>query len=516
VTLRSEFKHLKSILFNRWNMVGLVLLMAIFSLGTYWIRQKVHHQSDMASQSVIHGSTKGYQKFLNHYFDSYSRALEQLDYVWDTQNSGIIEKRGRLNAILKADSTIVAVGVLDHSQLWEMQVDSLTIPLPDMGDLLPPSKQARQNTCIIKERYLLVSGPMPNKPQCWRGILIDLHRLHEQFIWDDIYTSVYQVVINQQQQCIYHPEIELVGKPYPLPDYLFVDGQVNFKQFDSLHIAQSEYLQLPVFKEYSRMSFRGEEWIVLNVSPGFEVKDMIAEQERNMILLFLLFLTTLLVILVFGIVHWKREFLLRASTEQEHLNLLLKHEKQKSETISIKLELLRSGLNSHFMFNSLGTVKALLSQEDEIARGMLSDLSQLYRYQLRIEGEHMVTLQEELTFTQTYVAVINLRMNSSIQMEITNLPDYLDDKVLPISLQLLVENCIKHNIASETHPLVITIRVQEGRLIVENELRPKVTIVETSGKGLKNLNTRYALITQQECTFKQEKGRFIATMPLIN
>ena len=507
---------MKSILFNRWNIVALVLLVAIFSFGTYWIRQKIHRQSNIVSQSLIHGSTKGYQKFLNHYFDSYSRVLEQLDHVWYTQNMEIIEIQAKLNTLLKMDSTIVAIGVLDHSQLWEIQADSLTIPLPEMGDLLHPYKQASQNTCILKERYLFVGGPMQKKSQCWRGILIDLHRLHEQFIWDNIYTSVYQVIINHQQQCIYHPEIELVGKHYPLPDYLFINGHYNLKQFDSLHVAQSTYLQLPVFKEYSCMLFRGEEWITLSVSPGFEVKDMIAEQERNMILLFLLFLTTLLGILIFGIVHWKREFLLRASTEQEHLNLLLKHEKQKSETISIKLELLRSGLNSHFMFNSLGTVKALLSKDDEIARGMLTDLSQLYRYQLRIEGEHMVTLQEELTFTQTYVDVINLRMNSSIQMEITNLPDYLDYKVLPISLQLLVENCIKHNIASETHPLVITIMVKKGHIFVENELRPKVAIVETSGKGLKNLNTRYALITQQECIFKQENNRFIATIPLIN
>jgi len=507
---------MRGILFNRWNMVALVLLVVVFSIGTYWIRQKMHLQSHVVSQSLIHGSTKGYQKFLDHYFDNYSRALEQLDDGWDLQNREITEMEAMLAALLKVDSTIVAVGVMEHNQLWELQVDSLPIPLPDMRDLLQPAKGAGQNAGILKERYLFVGGPMPKKPQCSRGMLIDLHRLHEQFIWDDIYTSVYQVIINQHQQCIYHPEIELVGKPYPLPANLFINGQPNARHFDSLHVAQSTYLQLPVFKEYNQMFFRGEEWVVLSVSPGFEVKDMIAEQERNLILLFLLFLAMLLGILIFGILRWKREFLLRASAEQEHLNLQLKHEKQKSETISIKLELLRSGLNSHFMFNSLGTVKALLSKNDEIARGMLSDLSKLYRYQLRIEGEHMVTLQEELTFTQTYVDVINLRMNSSIRMEITNLPDYLDCKVLPISLQLLVENCIKHNIASESNPLVITLTVKGGHIFVENKLRPKVAIVETSGKGLKNLNTRYALIAQQECTFKQENGRFIATMPLIN
>jgi LytS/YehU family sensor histidine kinase len=264
------------------------------------------------------------------------------------------------------------------------------------------------------------------------------------------------------------------------------------------------------------MNFRNDTWFVLNVSPGFEVKDMVAEQERNMFLLFFLFLAMLLLIIVFSIINWKREFLLRANAEQEHLNLQLKHEKQKSETISIKLELLRSGLNSHFMFNSLGTVKALMRKNADAARDMLKDLSQLYRYQLTIEGEQMVTLQDELNFTQKYVDVINLRSNSSIVMNISGLNDYLDYKVLPVSLQLLVENCIKHNIASETQPLSIDIDLKEGRIIVENELRPKETIGEASGKGLKNLNARYKLLAEQECTFTIKNGRFIATMPLIN
>lgn len=507
---------MNKILFNKQSIIALIFLLVIFSLGTYWIRQKMHRQSTMVSQSVIHGSTKGYHKFLNHYFAGYDDVLKQLDDDWCRDNQGSDVRKLALNTLMKMDSAIVAVGVMDHGQLWQVHVDSLELPLHEMQRLLQASEQAVRNSCVLKERYLFVGGSIHETAQCRSGILIDLHGLHKQFIWGNIYTSAYQVVINQEQKCIYHPELKLVGKHYPLPDYLFRNGQYDLEQFDTLHSAQSAYLQLPVFKEYNRMQFRGEEWVVLSVSPGFEVKDMVAEQERNMLLLFLLFLITLLGILVFGVVHWKREFLLRASAEQDHLNLMLKHEKQKSDTISIKLELLRSGLNSHFMFNSLGTIKALLSKEDKIARGMLTDLAQLYRYQLRIEGEYMVTLQEELTFTQTYVDVINLRMNSSVQMEILNLSDYLDYKVLPISLQLLVENCIKHNIASEHEPLVITIQVKEGRIFVENKLRPKVAIVETSGKGLKNLNTRYMLIAHEACTFKEEDDKFIASIPLIN
>ncbi|MGV8830150.1 MAG: sensor histidine kinase [Breznakibacter sp.] len=507
---------MKGILFNRWNLLALLLLLAIFSAGTYWIRQKMLRQSDQVTQSLIHGSTKGYHKFLQQYFDRYSRVLTQLDHSWPGSDPAESTIEGELRTLLMADSAIVAIGVLDHHQLWAIQTDSMVAPLPDMRGLLQPDQITKRNGHVYQERYLFLGGPMAKNLHSWRGILVDLHQLHQHFIRNNIYTSIYQVVINQNQQCIYHPDIALVGKHYPLPDGFIVDGHFNPKLFDSLHVTQSDYLQLPVFNEYNQLLFMGQAWIVMSISPGFEVNDMIAEQERNMILLFLLFLFLLIGIMVFGIMRWKREFLLRASYEQEHLNLQLKHEKQKSETISIKLELLRSGLNSHFMFNSLGTVKALLSKQDEKARSMLSDLSQLYRYQLRIEGEPMVTLQEELNFTQTYVDVINLRMNSSIIMETNNLGEYLDYKVLPVSLQVLVENCIKHNVASEFHPLVISIEVRDGHIVVDNELRPKVAVVETSGKGLQNLNARYLLLTQKACTFKKENGRYIATMPIIN
>nr|WP_319399153.1 histidine kinase [uncultured Carboxylicivirga sp.] len=502
------------ILFNKRNVIALVVLVVMFTFGTYWIRAKMHQQYQLVSLSVIHGTTKGYQEFLDSYFDSYRKVLFQIDQLWQISDDG--EKNQIvLKTLLDMDSTIVAVAVLDQTELLAVYDDSVIANLPDLSLLLKSDSINNQHSCIVNQRFLFVGDRMSNTSVYGRGILVDLHRLHQKFIKDNVYTSVYQVLINQCGQCIYHPEIEMVGKDYPLPNYLFSNGSYNYHQFDTLHLDQSDYLQLSVYKEYRTMSFMGNEWVVINVSPGFEIKDMIAEQERNMVLLFVLFLGILLGILMFGILHWKREFLLRSSAEQENLNLLLKNEKQKSETISIKLELLRSGLNSHFMFNSLGTVKALISNEDKTAREMLKKLSQLYRYQLRIEGEIMVTLRDELTFTQTYVDVINIRMNSSIQMDITNLDDYLNTKVLPVSLQLLVENCIKHNVASEANPLLITITIKDDRIYVVNELRPKVALVETNGKGLNNLNTRYMLISQQECSFKKQGGSFIASIPLI-
>ncbi|MCT4645566.1 MAG: histidine kinase [Carboxylicivirga sp.] len=503
---------MRRVIFKRWHLMAMIVLVMIFAIGTYWIKQRVQYQTNLLSKSIIHGSTLGYQKFLDNYFDNYDQIISQVAYVYDKIDIDTGQKQSILRALLESDSTLVAIGILDNGRYLESIARDLKDSIPDFESILKQPKE-KVNAKVFSERFLFVGNSGSNKSY---GILIDLQSLHKQFIWGNIYTSVYQVVINLHEQCIYHPDINRVGKTYALPKRLLDNVDIEHKQLDTLHLAQSDFLQLPVFKQYKRMNFRNDTWFVLNVSPGFEVKDMVAEQERNMFLLFFLFLAMLLLIIVISIINWKREFLLRANAEQEHLNLQLKHEKQKSETISIKLELLRSGLNSHFMFNSLGTVKALMRKNADAARDMLKDLSQLYRYQLTIEGEQMVTLQDELNFTQKYVDVINLRSNSSIVMNISGLNDYLDYKVLPVSLQLLVENCIKHNIASETQPLSIDIDLKDGRIIVENELRPKETIGEASGKGLKNLNARYKLLAEQECTFIIKNGRFIATMPLIN
>ena len=363
---------MKQLILQRWNVVALVFLIAVFSVGTFCIRQKMVLKADKMSRSLVHGSTKGYQKFLNRYFEQYSLILNRLDYVWHLNNKNPNELVKSLHALMLTDSAIVSV-VVEDGQLLETHADSLSISPIDFHLLLQPDSMNREFTKVFRERYLFMGGSMSNHSNCYRGIVIDLYHLHKQFIDSDVYTSIYQVILNQRQQCIYHPDIAMVGKQYPLSGNVLVDGHFNNRLFDSLHTIQSDYLQLPVFAEYNPLMVMGEQWIVLSVSPGFELKDMMAGQERSLLLLFFLFLLLLVGIMIFSLLRWKREFLLRASYEQKNLNLQLKQLKQDSETISIKLELLRSGLNSHFMFNSLGTVKALLSKQDQKAREMLSD-----------------------------------------------------------------------------------------------------------------------------------------------
>lgn len=506
---------MKHFFFHRWNVVALVLLVAVFSAGTFLIRHQMLLRADRVSHSLVHGSTKGYHKFLMRYFERFDLVMKQLDYSLNNHDYRLERARNDLNLLMKIDSAIVAVVVVNHDQIWSSIASYSSVAEQDLYELIKADQPNNAFTKVYLQRYLYMGGATADCAQCRYGILIDLHQMHRQFIAGDIYTSIYQVILNQHQQCIYHPDITFVGKDYPLPQNFYLNGRFNAKLLDSLHEAQSDYLQLPVFAEYSKLIIRGEEWLVLSMSPGFELKDLMADQQRVLMLLFFFFLIILIGILFFGLLRWKREFVLRAGYEKQTLHLQLKNEMQKSEMMSIKLELLRSGLNSHFMFNSLGTVKALLSRHDEKARDMLTDLSQLYRYQLKIEGEPMVSLAEELRFTQIYVDVINVRMSGAFVLEINNLDNYLECKVLPVSLQLLVENCIKHNIATDRNPLVISIRVIDNQIVVENQLRPKVTIVESSGKGLQNLTARYLILTNQTCTFRKENGRYIASIPII-
>ncbi|WP_430812876.1 MULTISPECIES: sensor histidine kinase [unclassified Carboxylicivirga] len=506
---------MRNVIFNRWNVVALLVLVVIFSLAAYGIRVEMQQQSNRVSQSLIQISTRGYQTFLEQYFSGYTHVLEQL------AGSALgFEKRTAINKnelaeVLQSDSTIAALAVRGEGWTQTLSNDSARDAMELMQQYLQSAHPEAFNGNVLFNRYLYLSISHPTAEDVRAAICIDLLRVHQHFIEKDIYTSIYQVILNARQECIYHPERYLIGQKYEIPERLLVSGQFNQRLYDSVHLEVSDYLQLPVFKTYKAMNLAGTEVLVLSVSPGFEIKEMVAEQEQSLFILFVLFLVLLVAIMIFGMMRWKREFLLRASTEQENLNLQLKHEKQKTDAVSMKLELLRSGLNSHFMFNSLGTVRALLSEGDGLARRMLSDLSKLYRYQLRIEGERTVSLHEELTFTRIYVDVINFRMSSSLEMDCGNLSDYAQCRVLPVSLQLLVENAIKHNVSSPQQPLHIHLSVKEGYVVVINQLRPKVAFVETSGKGLKNLSARYALITQRECLFKEENGCYVARIPII-
>jgi len=192
-----------------------------------------------------------------------------------------------------------------------------------------------------------------------------------------------------------------------------------------------------------------------------------------------------------------------------------KAEELKQELSGIKFEVLKNQLNPHFLFNSLNVLSGLVAKDVRKAQDFIDEFAYVYRYVLETIDKPVVTLREEMKFVRSYVYLQKIRHGESIHFDI-RIPDEVTGHWLPpLSLQLLLENAIKHNRADLSAPLRITLSYEGNRLIIRNNIQKKVSETNSTGIGLKNLKKRYELITEQLPSFEEQLDEYIASIPLI-
>jgi sensor histidine kinase YesM len=189
-------------------------------------------------------------------------------------------------------------------------------------------------------------------------------------------------------------------------------------------------------------------------------------------------------------------------------------QKLEHENLINQLESLKSQLNPHFLFNSFNVLSSLIMTNPIKAEQFVSELSVIYRYLLSTGEETVVSVEEELSFTVSYLKLQSIRFAEGLNYEIVNMHNINGKLILPVSIQLAVENAIKHNIVDSEFPLYIKIVFNAGNVVITNnyQLRNENT---RNGKGLKNLNKRYELLCNTKPKFEIENGIFIAELPYI-
>ncbi|MEP7106434.1 MAG: histidine kinase [Ferruginibacter sp.] len=182
-----------------------------------------------------------------------------------------------------------------------------------------------------------------------------------------------------------------------------------------------------------------------------------------------------------------------------------------------ELEALKNQIDPHFIFNSLNTLSHLIENKPVKAKQFNDSLADVYRYILQNKARDIVLLKDEINFLQDYFTLLKIRFEKAVEMNL-DIPGENYDKYLvpPISLQILVENAIKHNEFSDTVPLKIDIVLQGEMLVVSNIIRRKVLRKSSSNIGLRNLSERYKLTTNKALTITEEDGKFIVYLPLLN
>jgi sensor histidine kinase YesM len=183
--------------------------------------------------------------------------------------------------------------------------------------------------------------------------------------------------------------------------------------------------------------------------------------------------------------------------------------------ITSQLEGLKSQVNPHFLFNSLNTLISIIPEDAERSVRFVRQLSKIYRYFLETTSETTVSLQQEMDFVNSYTFLLKERFGESLHIDLDTKNACSDCVIIPFSLQLLLENCIKHNVISKDKPLYINILVNPHEITVKNNFQPKNQTQNSTGVGLKNIENRYHLLSNKCLKIENTEAFFSVTLPLL-
>ncbi|MEO6347779.1 MAG: 2TM domain-containing protein [Aquaticitalea sp.] len=214
---------------------------------------------------------------------------------------------------------------------------------------------------------------------------------------------------------------------------------------------------------------------------------------------------TLTIVIIFHFVYFYNKFQQNKVKEQKVI----------AGTANARFDALKNQLDPHFLFNSLNVLTSLIEENPENAQKFTTSLSKVYRYVLEQKNKDLVSVDEELDFARTYMSLLKMRFEDSIIFDIPERAVNPECKVVPLSLQLLLENSVKHNMVTTNKPLHIRIYESEGMLIVENNLQPKQIVKKSSGVGLENIKQRYDLLTNKKLNINQQAESFAVAIPML-
>jgi LytS/YehU family sensor histidine kinase len=213
-----------------------------------------------------------------------------------------------------------------------------------------------------------------------------------------------------------------------------------------------------------------------------------------------------MVIAIYESIYFMNE--LRKSVEEQ--------ESLKRESLHAQLNALKTQVNPHFLFNNLNTLASVIPESPDKGVAFVQQLSKVYRHILDVRDEPSIPLREELDVLKAYIFLLKTRFGENLSVDIQVPEEKLKQKIVPLSLQILMENAIKHNIISSARPLNINVFAQNGSLLVSNNLQVKNQLNESTGIGLENIRNRYKLMGSNGVQVTNNGSSFTVAIPLIS
>ncbi len=202
---------------------------------------------------------------------------------------------------------------------------------------------------------------------------------------------------------------------------------------------------------------------------------------------------------------------------KEYKTTSLEAEQLKSISAQAELQLIKNQINPHFLFNNLNVLSALIMKDNKEANRFIEEFSKVYRYILSNHNKELVELKQELDFIKPYIFLLEKRFAEGLQIQINIAESQQDKLIIPASLQMLIENAIKHNVVSRNKPLIIDVHTNgNNTIVVSNNLQQKQTVENSTGIGLQNIIKRYQLVSNRHVAIDSNENNFTVTLPLIN
>jgi two-component system, LytTR family, sensor kinase len=194
---------------------------------------------------------------------------------------------------------------------------------------------------------------------------------------------------------------------------------------------------------------------------------------------------------------------------------IIKTERLEKEKSQVQFDNLKNQLNPHFLFNALTSLNSLIYENQKLASDFLQQLSKVYRYVLQNKDKNFVLLSTELEFIRHYVKLLETRFSSAIRITVDVPSDAREKAIVPVTLQILIENALKHNVVDKNKVLHIEIITIGDYLVVTNNLQPRSNVENSNKLGLENLKSLYRFLTDKPVIIEPTDDRFSVKVPLL-
>ncbi|SDZ78866.1 histidine kinase [Bizionia paragorgiae] len=514
--------------FYKIKFTTLVLVMVVVTvLSTFALSYLITDEINVVSEDIA-------KRNFREKYDGINSELKQLESFLD-QIETISERAGSINELQKDFERYISFLPEAYKGLitWEYPhlVSSSEIAQAGIhfkNDTMPEKTTPRFFTVLKKQseispsaighvwRNKLILGTPDNKTLAL-GYGITLSNLQKYFANVDSKSVNYAYVFNKDGLCILHPDETLLGENVFSFKSITPKDTIGISKFsEKATVVQSEYLQLDVIRYLKPLTLKNAPWYISVSTPKSISEENVTRIREYTFIIYGISTVLLIFVVYFFNQRMKKQFIEKERLLKEKNSLILQNEISEKESSFLQLQQLKEQINPHFLFNALNSLYMLIDVNQEKSKVFALKLSKLYRYFITPPKNNITIVEKELALLNEYIYLQDTRFNGSLLVSIIGDKEKVKNQYIPfLALQTLVENAIKHNTATKSKPLSITVSLTEKGIEVKNSYQPITTAPESHYFGIDYLKHTYAFYNVDNFENYQKDGEYFCFLPFI-